>query len=75
MSDQTNSVLEAEGLAKAFSYEGGSVEVLRGADLRVESGSSVSVRGESGCGKTTLLNLLARLETAFGKLELAWRAP
>ena len=64
MSDQTNSVLEAEGLAKAFSYEGGSVEVLRGADLRVESGSSVSVRGESGCGKTTLLNLLARLETA-----------
>ncbi len=64
MSDQTNSVLKAEGLAKAFSYEGGSVEVLRGVDLRVESGNSVSVRGESGCGKTTLLNLLARLETA-----------
>ena len=64
MSDQTNSVLKAEGLAKAFSYEGGSVEVLRGVDLRVESGNSVSVRGESGCGKTTLLNVLARLETA-----------
>jgi len=64
VSDQTNSVLKAEGLAKAFSYEGGSVEVLRGVDLRVESGNSVSVRGESGCGKTTLLNVLARLETA-----------
>ncbi len=64
MSDDSIAALEAKGLTKSFSYEGGSIQVLRGADLRVENGSSVSVRGESGCGKTTFLNILARLETA-----------
>ena len=33
--------------------------------------SSLSIRGESGCGKTTLLNLLARIETADSG-ELLW---
>ena len=64
MSDVLPVVLEAEGLTKAFAYEGGSIEVLSGTSLSVKRGRSVSVRGESGCGKTTLLNLLARLETA-----------
>ena len=64
MSDDSIVALDAKGLTKSFSYEGGSIQVLRGADLRVENGSSVSVRGESGCGKTTFLNILARLETA-----------
>ncbi len=56
--------LEAEGLAKSFPYGEDRIQVLRGADLRIASGKSVSIRGESGCGKTTLLNLLARLDTA-----------
>jgi lipoprotein-releasing system ATP-binding protein len=66
VSDDSNVVLQADGLTKSFSYEGGSIKVLRSVDLRVERGRSVSVRGQSGCGKTTLLNLLARLESADG---------
>ena len=30
----------------------------------LEVGKSISIRGNSGCGKTTLLNLLSRLESA-----------
>ena len=64
VSEESTAVLQAEGLSKSFSYEGGSIRVLDDVGFSVDSGCSVSVRGESGCGKTTLLNLLARLEIA-----------
>jgi len=56
--------LEAKGLAKTFPYGDEVLEILTDVDLCVVAGKSVSIRGESGCGKTTLLNLLARLDTA-----------
>jgi multiple sugar transport system ATP-binding protein len=41
----------------------GSVEVLKGISLAVESGEFLVLVGPSGCGKSTLLNLIAGLET------------
>jgi ABC-type lipoprotein export system ATPase subunit len=55
-------VLKAEALAKSFKSGAVSIPVLSGVSLEVTAGKSVSIRGESGCGKTTLLNLLSRLE-------------
>ncbi|MFA5257020.1 MAG: ABC transporter ATP-binding protein [Opitutales bacterium] len=63
MSTQAEIVLRAEGLAKSFISGTGSIPVLRDVSLSVRSGRSLSIRGESGCGKTTLLNLLSRIET------------
>ena len=40
----------------------GRITVLEGVGCTVRAGTSLSIRGESGCGKTTLLNLLAGLE-------------
>ena len=47
--------VSVEGLGKSF----GSKAVLQGVDLEVENGEIMAVLGSSGCGKTTLLRILA----------------
>ena len=64
-------ILEARSLSKKFSLGGKVLEVIRDVSFSIEPASSLSIRGESGCGKTTLLNLLARIEQADSG-ELLW---
>jgi predicted ABC-type transport system involved in lysophospholipase L1 biosynthesis ATPase subunit len=64
MSDVMDTVLQARQLRKGFRTGSEWLEVLRAVDLELRPGESLSIRGESGCGKTTLLNLLAGLERA-----------
>lgn len=45
---------------------GGEVEILRGIDLEIPSGSLSAIVGPSGGGKSTLVRLLNRLEEADG---------
>ena len=45
-----------------FSY--GNLKVLKDLDLQIEKDEFVSIVGASGCGKTTLLQLLGTLEKA-----------
>jgi iron(III) transport system ATP-binding protein len=54
-------VLEARGLSKR--YPGADDYALRDVAISIGSGEVVAVVGESGCGKTTLLRLIAGLET------------
>jgi ABC-type polar amino acid transport system ATPase subunit len=57
--DQTDqTVVRVENLTKSFEGR----QVLRGVDLTVERGSIVSVIGQSGGGKTTLMRCLNLLE-------------
>ena len=55
-------ILAARGLTKTFPSGDRRIDVLRGVDLEVRAGESVSIRGESGSGKSTLLHLLAGLD-------------
>lgn len=56
-------VLEARALRKHYvGGDGGTIEVLRGAELTVGLGEFVAVTGESGSGKSTLLHLLGALD-------------
>ena len=55
-------ILEVDGVHKAFESPAGTIEVLRGVNLRVAGGETVAIVGESGSGKSTLLSLLAGLD-------------
>ena len=44
-----------------FRYPGAEHSVLSGVDVRAEAGTTLAVIGSTGAGKTTLVNLLARL--------------
>jgi iron(III) transport system ATP-binding protein len=66
----TTPLLDVRGLAKSFNDN----VVLGNIDLQVEQGSTTAVVGSSGCGKTTLLRLVAGFETpGAGTVTIAGR--
>ena len=66
----TADILEARNLAKSFNGNA----VLEDIDLRLRPGSITAVVGSSGCGKTTLLRLIAGFETPdAGTVTIAGR--
>lgn len=55
-------MIETQGITKSF----GSLQVLKGIDLRVDKGEVVAIVGPSGAGKTTLLQIIGTLDTPDG---------
>jgi NitT/TauT family transport system ATP-binding protein len=57
-------VLSVRGVRKIYGEEGSGYLALAGIDVEIASGEFFSLLGASGCGKTTLLNILAGFEQA-----------
>ncbi|MCD6187647.1 MAG: ABC transporter ATP-binding protein [Desulfuromusa sp.] len=57
-----SAMIEVSDLGKSFMTPGGTIEVLRGVNLKIYAGERVAVVGTSGAGKTTLMHILGGLD-------------
>jgi len=61
--------LQAKNISMSFASAQDTVDVLTDISLVLDEGQSIGIIGSSGCGKTTLLQILAGLETpSVGKV-------
>jgi len=60
MTDDDSPMIVIRGLTK--SYNSGGKPIIENLDLDIRKGEMVILMGRSGCGKTTLLNLIAGLD-------------
>lgn len=54
--------IELRNVSKSYLTDGGEVRALQGINLIIDSGELILLSGKSGCGKTTLLNMIGGLD-------------
>lgn len=59
-----NSYLSLENMSITFDTDNGPLNVLNDVSLKVDKGEFISLIGHSGCGKSTVLNIVAGLLNA-----------
>ena len=68
--------LQVESLGHSYPTQQGRLAVLRDVTFSAQRGDVVAIRGSNGCGKTTLLNLIAGLlEPTSGRVRLNGASP
>lgn len=57
-------LIQMKGIAKSYGKDSAKTDVLHGVDFSVEAGEFICIFGKSGCGKTTLLNIIGLIDQA-----------
>ncbi|HYG72664.1 MAG TPA: ABC transporter ATP-binding protein [Actinomycetota bacterium] len=63
------SILSARDLSITYRTQGGDVPAVRGVSFDIERGEVLGLAGESGCGKSTVVNAILRLLPPKTKVE------
>lgn len=56
-------LIDLQNIHKSYQMGSGTFPVLKGLDLKIDSGEFVSIMGSSGSGKSTLLNIIGLLDS------------
>lgn len=68
----TGPIIALEGVTKVYGSNGTTTRALNGISLDVHRGEMVAIMGQSGCGKTTLLNCASGLDdVTAGRVSIA----
>ena len=69
--DKKNPIISLKNVVKDFVSGEQTVRVLKGIDLDIYEGEFLVVLGESGCGKTTMLNIIGGMDSlSDGAVEI-----
>lgn len=64
--EEKKSIISLRGVTKVFSQGDTQIQILKGVNLDVREGEFLVILGESGCGKSTMLNILGGMDQLTG---------
>ena len=64
--ERRQALISLQNVTKEFENDAGVVKALKGIDLDIYENEFVVVVGESGCGKTTMLNIIGGMDNLTG---------
>ena len=64
--EERKAILSLRGVTKSFGSGETEIQVLKGVNLDVREGEFLVILGESGCGKSTMLNIIGGMDQLTG---------
>lgn len=64
--EEKKSIISLRGVTKVFGQGDTQIQILKGVNLDVREGEFLVILGESGCGKSTMLNIIGGMDKLTG---------
>lgn len=64
--EEKKSIISLRGVTKVFGQGDTRIQILKGVNLDVREGEFLVILGESGCGKSTMLNIIGGMDKLTG---------